>query len=66
MSKELKEKRMKISFIDEFVALQDALKLFEKEFNSKVELYRESDPEKYDPKNRSKLAKPYRPAIYIE
>jgi leucyl-tRNA synthetase len=66
MSKELKEKRMKISFIDEFAALQDALKLFEKEFNSKVELYRESDPKKYDPKNRSKLAKPYRPAIYIE
>ncbi|MEM2896667.1 MAG: class I tRNA ligase family protein, partial [Candidatus Bathyarchaeia archaeon] len=66
MPKELREKRMKIPMIDEFIALNDALKLFEKEFSSKVELYRESDPKKYDPKNRSKLAKPYRPAIYIE
>jgi len=66
MPKELKQKRIKISFIDEFIVLKDALKFFEKEFNSKIELYKESDPKKYDPKNRSKLAKPYRPAIYIE
>ena len=52
--------------VDEFEALKSAADFFGKDFNAVIEVYRESDPSRYDPKGRAQLAQPYRPAIYIE
>jgi len=65
MPKDILDKKLKIGFLDEYFYLQDASKFFEKEFNAKIYVFREDDPKIFDPKNRSGLAEPYRPAIYI-
>jgi hypothetical protein len=36
------------------------------EINAEITIYKEESVELYDPKGRAKLAKPWRPAIYIE
>jgi hypothetical protein len=46
--------------------LKDAKSFLEKELNAKVEIYAEEDLARYDPKARAQLAKPNRPAIFIE
>jgi len=66
MPEEKKRRQLQIGAINEQETLAEAVKFFEREFNAKITTYREDDTERYDPKKRAELAKPYRPAIYIE
>jgi leucyl-tRNA synthetase len=66
MSDERKKRLIEIELIDEPQALKEAKAFLEKELNAKIDIYNEEDPQRYDPKSRAQLAKPYRPAIFIE
>ncbi len=61
-----KESLLKIGVLDEKRILEEASEFFKREFKTELYIYHEDDPERYDPKNRSSNAKPYKPAIYIE
>ncbi|MDW0119148.1 MAG: hypothetical protein QOK64_01355, partial [Nitrososphaeraceae archaeon] len=64
-----RERRMKIDSFDEKIPLEDGKSLLVSEVgNNQLELYiySEDDNDKYDPKQKSKFARPYKPAIYIE
>ncbi|HVX02512.1 MAG TPA: leucine--tRNA ligase [Nitrososphaera sp.] len=53
--------------LDEVSAVRDAVGLIAKEFNdAEVLVYSEDDASKYDPKGKSKFARPFKPAVYIE
>ena len=68
-SLEVRERRMKIDSFNELVPLQDAISLLISEIGNdelQVSIYSEDNNEKYDPKQKSKFARPYKPAIYIE
>jgi len=65
----VRERRMKIDSFDEKIPLEDGKSLLVSEVgNNQLELYiySEDDNNKYDPKQKSKFARPYKPAIYIE
>ncbi|MCK4243771.1 leucine--tRNA ligase [Candidatus Bathyarchaeota archaeon] len=66
LAKEVKKRRLKIGVLNEFEALTEASQFYEKEFRSEVKVYRENDENRHDPKDRAKLAEPFRPAIFIE
>ncbi|MEM3478897.1 MAG: hypothetical protein QXV74_02505, partial [Candidatus Bathyarchaeia archaeon] len=63
---ERKHRLLEAGIIDEIGEISEARGFFGKEFNAEVVVYREDDPQKYDPKGKARQAKPYRPAIYIE
>ncbi|MEM2465823.1 MAG: leucine--tRNA ligase [Candidatus Bathyarchaeia archaeon] len=65
MSKEKRERLTKTGWIDETAILESAKKFLEAELNAEITIQTEGK-EHYDPKKRAKLAKPWRPAIYIE
>ena len=68
-SVDVRERRMKIDSFDEQIPLEDGKSLLVSEVgNNQLELYiySEDDNGKYDPKQKSKFARPYKPAIYIE
>lgn len=68
-SVDVRERRMKIDSFDERIPLEDGKSLLVSEVgNNQLELYiySEDDNDKYDPKQKSKFARPYKPAIYIE
>lgn len=50
----------------EFDLLEDVKRFLEREFRCKVLVYREDSFEVYDPKRRAVLARPGKPAIYVE
>ncbi len=52
--------------LDEKSAIDDASELLEREFNAKIVVYKEDDSNIIDPRSRAKLARPYKPALYIE
>jgi len=60
------ESWMAVGALDETAVLADAKDFLQQELGSEVRIFMEDDRGRYDPKNRSRLAKPYRPAIYIE
>jgi leucyl-tRNA synthetase len=66
MSEERKKRLLQVKSIDEVQVLNAAKSFLEKELNAKVNVYDEEDPQRYDPKARAQLARPYRPAIFIE
>ena len=68
ISEERQKRLLEVKSIDEACVLKDAKSFLEKEFNARVEIYEEEeeDPACYDPKARAQLAKPNRPAIFIE
>ncbi len=61
-----KRRLLEAAALDEKAILEDAKEFFKREFNAEIHVYEEDDPERYDPKKRAQLARPYRPAIYIE
>lgn len=63
---DMRERRLKINLLGEFETLREAKGFFEKELGVEVSIYSEDDTHRYDPKGRAGLAKPYRPAIYVE
>jgi leucyl-tRNA synthetase len=66
MPSERKHKRLKAGILNENKTLKEAEVFFKREFNAEIHIYKEDDPERYDPKKRAQLARPHRPAIYIE
>lgn len=66
MPSDQKQRILQTGIMDEKQILNASKGFLEKEFNAKVEVYSEEDTRRYDPKNRAQLAKPRRPAIFIE
>jgi len=66
MAAEKKQRQLQVGMINESQSLKEAEEFFKRELNSEVIVYHEEDPKRHDPKDRAHLAKPYRPAIYIE
>ena len=68
-SLEVRERRMNIDSFNELIPLQDSISLLISETGNDqliVSIYSEDSNDKYDPKQKSKFARPYKPAIYIE
>jgi leucyl-tRNA synthetase len=66
MGQERKEKLLLIGTLDEVAVLKEAEDFLRRELGAEIQVYAEDDPKRYDPKKRAQLAKPFRPAIYIE
>lgn len=66
MGRERKEKLLLIETLDEVAVLKEAEGFLRRELSAEIQVYAEDDPKRYDPKKRAQLAKPFRPAIYIE
>jgi len=66
MSNERKKRQIQIGVVNESQALKDAASFFKRELNATISIYQEEDSERYDPKKKAQLARPYRPAIYME
>ncbi|HVP15959.1 MAG TPA: class I tRNA ligase family protein, partial [candidate division Zixibacteria bacterium] len=65
-SEETKQRRTQTGIVEERETLEEAKNFFQKELNAEIHVYNEEDTKRHDPKQRAQLAKPYRPAIYIE
>jgi leucyl-tRNA synthetase len=65
MPEDIKQKQLQTGILDEKKLLKTASMFFEKEFNVKINNYKDDDPTVYDPKRKAGYSKPYRPAIYI-
>jgi len=61
-----KQRRIETGMLDEKQIVSEAKGFLGKEFKAEVSVYDEEDPQRYDPRGRASMAKPYRPAIYIE
>jgi leucyl-tRNA synthetase len=57
---------LEIKEVDEESTLRNAADFLERELKAKIEVSAEDSSMIYDPKQRARLAKPYRPAIYVE
>jgi len=66
ISAESKQRQLQVGETDENKTLKEAQEFLKRELRAEVMVYREEDSGRYDPINRSSLAKPNRPAIYIE
>jgi hypothetical protein len=66
MPNDKKHRQLHVKVLNEHQTLKEAESFFEKELNAKVHVYSEEDSQCYDPKKKSALARPYRPAIYLE
>jgi len=64
---ELRKGRMNIGQIDEKQIISSELSsLVKNDYGVELSVFSESDSEKYDPKNKAKAARPFKPAILIE
>jgi leucyl-tRNA synthetase len=66
MPSDKKQRQMQVGKINEEKTLREAMTFFEREFNAEIQVSTETDAKRYDPKKRAELARPYRPAIFIE
>jgi len=66
MPTEMVDERLANGIMDEFKVICDVRDFYKQVFNAEVKVFKEEDLIRYDPKNRARLAKPYRPAIYFE
>jgi len=64
---ELRKTKINAGEIDENVLISNELSsLIETDYGVKLQVFSENDSEKYDPKNKARMARPYKPAILIE
>jgi leucyl-tRNA synthetase len=63
---ERKQRLIAVGLINEAQTLKEAEGFLKSEINAEITVYAEEDAKRYDPKNRARLAKPWRPAIYME
>lgn len=64
---ELRKLKAEAEQMDETGVIRSELApLVKKEFGVEIEVFAESDPAKYDPKNKARTARPFKPAILIE
>jgi len=66
MPTDIRRMRLQLGKIEEVEVLKGARKIYSKQFDAEIEVFAEEDPRRYDPKKRSGLAQPYRPAIFVE
>ena len=67
ISAEERERRAQLGVFDELGVLEEAADFLARELRAgEVLVFSEDDPERYDPAGRARLARPYRPAIYVE
>jgi len=66
MPPEKKQRQLQLGKLNEEKTLQEAAIFFKRELGAEIQVYSEDDPERHDPKKRAEMAKPYRPAIFIE
>ena len=66
MSEEQKQRILQVGTIDEIHVLKEAEGFYAKEIGAEIQVFAEEDAERYDPKIRAGLARPCRPAIFIE
>ena len=63
------ERRINIGLFDEYNSLMDGIGLLASEFGIQetcIKIYYEDDLRIYDPKNKAKFSRPFKPAIYLE
>ena len=65
-SQEERESKNRIGLIDEKKVLLELDSLVQAEFGISSQVFAESDRDKYDPKNKSRTARPCKPSILIE
>jgi leucyl-tRNA synthetase len=65
-SQEERESKNRTGLIDEKKTLSEIDSLVQAEFGITSQVFSELDQDKYDPKNKSRTARPYKPAILIE
>jgi leucyl-tRNA synthetase len=63
---ESRESKAKSGLVEEKKILLEINSLVQKEFGVEVQVFGESDTQKYDPKNKARTARPFKPAILIE
>ncbi len=67
LSDPLDSRQRKVNLtLDEAKILEDAKSLLGKELDAEIVVYNEDDRSKVDPKNKAKIARPYKPALYME
>jgi leucyl-tRNA synthetase len=66
MPEERKQRLIRVETINENQVLNEAEDFFEKEIKAEIHIYDEEESKRYDPRARASLAKPGRPAIFIE
>lgn len=66
VSGERKVNMQQIKMADENTLLTGAAAFLGERFNAETSVYSETNPERFDPKQRAAMAMPYQPAIYIE
>ncbi len=60
-----RQRKVKL-MLDEVKVFDDAKSLLGKELDSDIIIFSEEDKSKIDPKNKAKIARPYKPALYME
>jgi leucyl-tRNA synthetase len=65
-SQEERESKNTVGLVDEKNVLSELESLIKNEFGIGLQIFSESDQSKYDPKNKAKTARPFKPAILIE
>jgi leucyl-tRNA synthetase len=64
---EARNRRATLGEFEESAAFKEAMSLLSAENNrAEILIYSEEDQSKYDPKQKSRLARPFKPAIYME
>ncbi len=66
MAAERKRCQLQTGIVDENRTLREAKSFLERELKAQIRYYQEDDPKRHDPEKRAGLARPYRPAIYIQ
>jgi leucyl-tRNA synthetase len=60
-----RQRKVKLA-LEEVKVFDDAKSLLGKELDSDIIIFSEEDKSKTDPKNKAKIARPYKPALYME
>ena len=63
--KEIKDKRNSLN-INEYKILCESKSFYKNEYSCEIEVYKENDESKRDPKSKASFAKPFKPAIFVE
>jgi leucyl-tRNA synthetase len=66
LAAEKKQRLIQAGSINEEQTLKAAADYFKRELNAEICFYSEENLKRYDPKNKARTSKPYRPAIFIE
>ncbi|MDE1764110.1 MAG: leucine--tRNA ligase [Thaumarchaeota archaeon] len=65
-SQDSRDSKNKVGAVDETEALLELGSLIKSEYGVDLQVFSETDLAKYDPKNKARTARPYKPAILIE